>query len=105
MDRRKNLDTESNIVKHFNNFYISTLSWVEEEEEACTAMDMETAITADEVDADDIINLVLAAQLRKHYAMLSATAYLTTVRSRTKTKQEHHGRNSCNKSAQIRSKI
>ena len=70
-----------------------------------TAADEATVITADEAEAEDIITLARAAQLRKDCAMLSAPACLTRVRSRPQTKQEHHERNLCNMSALTTAKI
>ena len=78
---------------------------MEEEEEARTAVDAETAIVVDKVEAEEITTLARAAQLRKDYGMLLAIDCLNMVRSRPQTKQEHHGINLCNTSAQIISKI
>ena len=78
---------------------------MEEEEEARTAVDTATAIAADRLEAEDITTLTRAAQLRKDYTMLLAPVCLNAVRIRSQTKQEHHGRNSCNTSAQITAKI
>ena len=78
---------------------------MEEEEEARTAVDAATVIAADEAEAEDTITLLRAAHLRKDCAMLLVPSYLTTVRIRPQNKQEHHGRNLCNTSAQIKAKI
>ena len=77
----------------------------EEEEEARTAVDVTKAIAADEVNVEDIPTLARSVQLRKDYPTLLAPACLTTFIRRPQTKQEHHGRNSFNTSAQITAKI
>ena len=78
---------------------------MEEEEEARTAVDAETEITTEEIEAKDITTLVWAVQLRKDYAMLLAPVCLNTAISRPKTKRELHGRNFCNTSARITANI
>ena len=60
---------------------------MEEEEEAHTAVDAETAIAADEEEVEDTTTLARADQLRKDFSMLSAPACSTTVRSRPQNKQ------------------
>ena len=69
---------------------------MEEEEESHTAVDKATATAAGEVEAEDTITLTQAAQLGEDCATLLVPACLTTARSRQHTKQDHHGRNSCN---------
>ena len=77
---------------------------MEEEEEAHTAVDASTAIATDEVDADYTTTLAQPAQIIEDCTMLSAPACSTTVRIRPQTKQDHHGRNSCNMLVRIMSK-
>ena len=78
---------------------------MEEEEEARTAVDAETAIVVDKVEAEEITTLARAAQLRNDYVMLLSLACLNMVKGRPQTKQEHHGINLCNTSAQITANI
>ena len=77
---------------------------MEEDEEAHTAVDKAMATTAYKVDAEDTITLERAAILKEDCATLLAPACLNTARIWQQTKQDHHGRNSCNTLAQIRDK-
>ena len=69
---------------------------MEEEEEAHTAVEEATATMADEVYTKYTITLEIAVILREDCATLLAPECLTTSISRKQTKQDHHGRNSCN---------
>ena len=48
---------------------------MEEEEEAYAAVDAETLIAADDVEAEDTTTLAQAAQLIKYFTMLLAPAF------------------------------
>ena len=69
---------------------------MEEEEEAHTAVDEATATAADDVEAKDTTTLAQAALLREDCATLLAPVCSNTPRSLKQTKQDPHGRNSCN---------
>ena len=77
---------------------------MEDEEEAHTAVDEETATAADELEAKEKITLEQAALPREDHETLLAPACWTTARSRQQTRQDHHGRNSSNTLAQITDK-
>ena len=78
---------------------------MEDEEEDHTTVDSAMAIVADEGEAEGTNTLERSAQLRNDFAMILAPLRLTKVRSRQRTKQDNHGRNSCNTLARIVAKI
>ena len=74
---------------------------MEEEEEAHTAVEEETDIVADKVEAEDTTNLARSALLREDCAVLLVLACSTTFRTRQQTKQDRHGINLFNTLARI----
>ena len=74
---------------------------MEEEEEAHTVLDEATAITLDEVEAEDTSIMAREVLIIDNCAALSLPACFTMVRSWQQTKQYHYRRNSCNMLAQV----
>ena len=69
---------------------------MEEEEEAHTAVYEATETATDEVEAEYTTTMVRAALLREYCATILVPACLTMARNWQQTKQDHHGRKSCN---------
>ena len=67
-------------------------------------MDEAMPTVVDEVEAEDTITLERTALLTEDYATLLVLKCSTTAKSWQQTKQDHHGRNSCNTLARIMDK-